>query len=74
VVPTLVITGLLTFGRLVQNMVENALDLQRIQYIRAYYHRQFTRDQDFFADAVGGDGMRPPRRRWAARPLAGSCC
>ncbi|MDZ5444956.1 hypothetical protein U2F26_19765 [Micromonospora sp. 4G57] len=64
VVPTLVITGLFTFGRLVQNMVENSLDLQRIQRIRAYYHRQFAGDHDFFADAVlGGD---PQRAVWAA--------
>jgi hypothetical protein len=58
VLPTLVITGLLTFARLVQSMVENALNLKRIQRIRAYYHRRFAGDQDFFADAVGGDGMR----------------
>ncbi|MFU8873065.1 hypothetical protein [Micromonospora sp. SL4-19] len=71
ILPTLVITGLLTFGRLVQNMVENSLDLKRIQRIRAYYHRQFAGEHDFFADAVasGGDvrviaaavGNRPVR-------------
>ena len=42
VLPTLVITGLLTFLRLVQNMVENELDLARIQRIRAYYHRRLA--------------------------------
>ncbi|SCL32575.1 hypothetical protein GA0070624_4512 [Micromonospora rhizosphaerae] len=56
VLPTLVITGLLTFARLVQNMVENSLDLKRIQRIRAYYHRQFAGEHDFFADAVAGGG------------------
>ncbi|MER5338548.1 hypothetical protein [Micromonospora sp. NPDC002717] len=71
VLPTLVITGLLTFGRLVQNMVENSLDLKRIQRIRAYYHRRLAGEHDFFADAVtsGGDmqaisaavGSRPAR-------------
>ncbi|MFD2768074.1 hypothetical protein [Micromonospora eburnea] len=56
VLPALIITGLLTFARLVQNMVENALDLKRIQRIRAYYHRQFAGEHDFFADAVTGGG------------------
>ncbi|OKI46033.1 hypothetical protein [Micromonospora sp. CB01531] len=56
VLPTLIITGLLTFARLVESMVENSLDLKRIQRIRAYYHRQFAGDQDFFADAVAGGG------------------
>ncbi|MEV0428643.1 hypothetical protein [Micromonospora sp. NPDC050495] len=56
VLPTLLITGLLTFGRLTQNMVENSLDLQRIRRIRAYYHRRFGGDSDFFADAVAGGG------------------
>ncbi|MFE9689419.1 hypothetical protein [Micromonospora sp. NPDC005806] len=64
VLPTLVITGLLTFGRLVQNMVEHSLDLQRIQRIRAWYHRRFAADQDFFADAVAGGGGRAAI--WAA--------
>lgn len=56
VLPTLVITGLLTFARLVQNMVENSLNLKRIQHIRAYYHRQLAGEHDFFADAVTGGG------------------
>ncbi|MFE9657793.1 hypothetical protein [Micromonospora sp. NPDC006431] len=56
VLPTLVITGLLSFARLVENMVENALNLKRIQRIRAYYHRQFAGEHDFFADAVTGGG------------------
>ncbi|WP_200214604.1 hypothetical protein [Micromonospora coerulea] len=64
VVPTLVITGLFTFGRLVQSMVENSLDLQRIQRIRAYYHRQFAGEHDFFADAVVAGDLR--RAAWAA--------
>ncbi|MCW3842521.1 hypothetical protein ONA70_20695 [Micromonospora yasonensis] len=64
VLPTLIVTGLLTFARLAQNMVENSLDLQRIQQIRAYYHRRLVRDEDFFADAVsGGSG---PQEAWAA--------
>ncbi|GGR87768.1 hypothetical protein GCM10010169_35000 [Micromonospora fulviviridis] len=56
VLPTLVITGLLTFARLVQNMVENSLNLKRIQHIRAYYHRQFAGQHGFFADAMTGEG------------------
>ncbi|MEU8265163.1 hypothetical protein AB0C02_31715 [Micromonospora sp. NPDC048999] len=56
VLPTLVITGLLTFARLVQSTVENSLDLQRMQRIRAWYHRRFAGDEDFFADAVVGEG------------------
>ncbi|MEV0806323.1 hypothetical protein [Micromonospora sp. NPDC050200] len=56
VLPTLVITGLLTFARLVENTVENSLNLKRIQHIRAYYHRQFAGEHDFFADAVTGGG------------------
>ncbi|WP_446214977.1 hypothetical protein [Micromonospora sp. IBHARD004] len=64
VVPTLVITGLFTFGRLVQTMVENELDLQRIQRIRAYYHRQFAGERDFFADAVLDGDLQ--RAGWAA--------
>ncbi|RZU75692.1 hypothetical protein EV384_4252 [Micromonospora kangleipakensis] len=64
VVPTLVITGLFTFGRLVQTMVENELDLQRIQRIRAYYHRQFAGEHDFFADAVLDGDLQ--RAEWAA--------
>ncbi|MEU5941309.1 hypothetical protein ABZ807_19460 [Micromonospora sp. NPDC047548] len=56
VLPTLVITGLLTFARLVENMVENSLNLKRIQHIRAYYHRQFAGEHDFFTDAVTGEG------------------
>ncbi|MFG3701700.1 hypothetical protein ACGF5C_27890 [Micromonospora sp. NPDC047620] len=51
VLPTLVITGLLTFAGLVENMVENSLGLKRIQRIRAYYHRRFAGEQDFFVDA-----------------------
>lgn len=72
VLPTLIVVGLLTFVRLAQNMVENSLDLKRIQRIRAYYHRRYAGDEDFFADAVsagGGTraawaavGMRPARR------------
>ncbi|SCL39438.1 hypothetical protein GA0074692_5363 [Micromonospora pallida] len=56
VLPTLVITGLLTFARLVQNMAENSLYLKRIQHIRAYYHHQLASGHDFFADAVTGGG------------------
>ncbi|SCF20442.1 hypothetical protein GA0074695_4315 [Micromonospora viridifaciens] len=56
VLPTLIITGLLTFARLVQTTVENALNLKRIQRIRAYYHRQLAGEHDFFADAVTGEG------------------
>jgi hypothetical protein len=56
VLPTLVITGLFTFARLVQNMVKNSLNIQRIQRIRAYYHRQFADEHDFFADAITGGG------------------
>jgi hypothetical protein len=64
VLPTLLITGLLTFLRLVQNMVENELDLARIQRIRAYYHRRLAGEHDFFADAVRGEGIM--RATWAA--------
>ncbi|MFC0007699.1 hypothetical protein [Micromonospora siamensis] len=63
VLPTLVITGLLTFARLVQNMVENSLDLRRIQKIRAYYHEHYATGYDFFADATITD---PVRASWAA--------
>ncbi|MFC4149656.1 hypothetical protein ACFO0M_25690 [Micromonospora mangrovi] len=64
VLPTLMITGLLTFARLVQTMVENSLALARIQRIRAYYHRHFAGEQDFFADSVAtGDVMAAA---WAA--------
>ncbi|GIH15921.1 hypothetical protein [Rugosimonospora africana] len=56
VLPTLVITGLFTFGRLVQNLRENSLHLKRIQRIRAYYHRQLAGEHDFFADALAGEG------------------
>ncbi|MER7893127.1 hypothetical protein ABTX15_25230 [Micromonospora sp. NPDC094482] len=64
VLPTLVITGTLTFLRLVQNMVENELDLERIQRIRAYYHHQLAEEHDFFADAVLGEGTK--RSTWSA--------
>lgn len=64
VLPTLIIVGLLTFVRLAQNMVENALDLRRIQRIRAYYHRRYAGDLDFFADAASGGGEL--RAAWAA--------
>ena len=64
VLPTLVITGVLTFLRLVQNMVENSTDLRRIQRIRAYYHRQFAGEHDFFADAVASPNA--DRASWAA--------
>ncbi|KAB1913017.1 hypothetical protein [Micromonospora sp. AMSO31t] len=57
VLPTLVVTGLLTSLRLVQNMVENELDLARIQRIRAYYHRRLAGEHDFFIDAVQGAGI-----------------
>ncbi|MCP3786926.1 hypothetical protein NLX85_26515 [Micromonospora sp. A3M-1-15] len=69
VLPTLVVTGLLTFGRLVQNMVENSLDLQRMQRIRAWYHQRLAGDQDFFADAAtrGGE-MRSAWTAVGARP------
>ncbi|RZU76086.1 hypothetical protein EV384_4691 [Micromonospora kangleipakensis] len=50
--------------RLVQNMVENELDLARIQRIRAYYHRRLAGEHDFFADAVQGEGNM--RATWAA--------
>ena len=56
VLPTLIITGLFTFARLVQNMVEDSLNLKRIQRIRAYYHQQFAGEYDFFTDAVTGGG------------------
>ncbi|MGC1215024.1 MAG: hypothetical protein WA890_27665 [Micromonospora sp.] len=69
VLPTVVITGLLTFLRLVQNMVENSLDLRRIQRIRAYYHRQFAGGYDFFADAVvSGDVARATWASVGSRP------
>jgi hypothetical protein len=69
VVPTLVITGLLTFARLVQNMRENSLSLDRIQRIRAYYHRQFAGERDFFCDAVtGGGDMRAIAAAVGSRP------
>lgn len=69
VLPTLVITGLLTFGRLVQNMVENSLDLKRIQRIRAYYHQRLAGEHDFFADAVtGGGDVRAISAAVATRP------
>ncbi|MET8307210.1 hypothetical protein [Micromonospora sp. NPDC005173] len=64
VLPTLVITGMLTFLRLVQNMVENELDLARIQRIRAYYHRRLAGDHKFFADAVQGEVTT--QATWAA--------
>ncbi|RKR86614.1 hypothetical protein BDK92_0851 [Micromonospora pisi] len=56
VLPTLVITGLLTFGRLVQTMRENSLDLQRIQRIRSYYHHQLAGEHTFFADSATDEG------------------
>lgn len=62
VLPTLVVVGLLTFLRLVQTMVENEVDLQRIQRIRTYYHERLAAGQDFFADAVARD---PVRAAWA---------
>ncbi|SCF21886.1 hypothetical protein GA0074696_3516 [Micromonospora purpureochromogenes] len=69
VLPTLVVTGLLTFARLVQNMVENSLDLQRIQRIRAYYHRNVSTGHDFFADAVSDEDIaRAAWREVGARP------
>lgn len=64
VLPTLVITGLLTFARLVQSMVENEVDLQRIQRIRAWYQRRYAGDEDFFADALAQGGGT--RAEWAA--------
>jgi hypothetical protein len=64
VLPTLLIIGLLTFLRLVQNMLENELDLARIQRIRAYYHRRLAGEHDFFADAVQGEDIM--RATWAA--------
>ncbi|WP_446209617.1 hypothetical protein [Micromonospora sp. IBSANI012] len=69
VLPTLVVTGLLTFARLVQNMVENSLDLQRIQRIRAYYHHNVSTGHDFFADAVSDEDIaRAAWREVGARP------
>ncbi|MFI7576020.1 hypothetical protein [Micromonospora sp. NPDC049497] len=65
VLPTLIVTGLLTYLRLVQTMVENSLDLRRIQSIRAYYHRRFAGEHDFFADAVMGEGTTM-EAAWAA--------
>ncbi|MEU4337786.1 hypothetical protein AB0F59_24555 [Micromonospora lupini] len=56
VLPTLVIIGVLTFLRLVETTVENSLDLQRIQRIRAYYQHRFASEHDFFADAVVDEG------------------
>ncbi|SCF05963.1 hypothetical protein GA0070607_5020 [Micromonospora coriariae] len=64
VLPTLMITGLLTFLRLVQNMVENELDLARIQRIRAYYQHRLAGEHDFFADAVQDASVM--RASWAA--------
>ncbi|SIM84529.1 hypothetical protein [Micromonospora cremea] len=64
VLPTLMITGLLTFLRLVQDMVENELDLARIQRIRAYYQHRLAAEHDFFADAVQSEGTM--RASWAA--------
>ncbi|MGW5670530.1 hypothetical protein [Micromonospora sp. NPDC003776] len=64
VLPTLIVIGLLTFVRLAQNMLENSLDLRRIQRIRAYYHRRYAADQEFFADAVSAGGGS--RAAWAA--------
>ncbi|MEV0155225.1 hypothetical protein AB0H57_15975 [Micromonospora sp. NPDC050686] len=64
VLPTLVITGLLTFARLVQSMVENSLDLRRVQQSRAYYHERYGAGYDFFADAVHAG--EPVRAAWAA--------
>lgn len=64
VMPTLLVVGWLTFVRLTQTTVENAVDLQRIRRIRAYYHEQFEPDGRFFADAVApGDDARVA---WAA--------
>ncbi|WP_157739942.1 hypothetical protein [Micromonospora narathiwatensis] len=56
--PTLVITGLLTSARLVRDMAEDTLGLMRIQRIRAWYHRQFAGEHEFFADAVTSGGMQ----------------
>ncbi|MCW3813891.1 hypothetical protein ONA91_05405 [Micromonospora sp. DR5-3] len=64
VLPTLVITGLLTYARLVESMVENEVDLQRIQRIRAWYHHRFAGDLDFFVDALAQGGGK--RAEWAA--------
>ncbi|MEH0845401.1 hypothetical protein V6U81_23710 [Micromonospora sp. CPCC 205711] len=64
VLPTLVVTGLLTFFRLVQNMVENSLSLQRLQRIRGFYHRQFGGGHDFFADAATDEDVA--RAAWRA--------
>ncbi|WBB68598.1 hypothetical protein [Micromonospora sp. WMMD812] len=64
VLPTLLVTGAFTFLRLVQNMVENEVDLERIQRIRAYYHHRLAGGADFFADALQGEGAGGPT--WAA--------
>ncbi|MEU8217646.1 hypothetical protein AB0C47_17955 [Micromonospora taraxaci] len=56
VLPTLLVVGSLTFLRLVETTVENALDLRRIQRIRAYYHHRFASEHDFFSDAVTDEG------------------
>ncbi|MFD0787240.1 hypothetical protein ACFQZ8_25340 [Micromonospora azadirachtae] len=64
VLPTLVVTGVLTFLRLVQNMVENEVDLERMQRIRAYYHERFAAGQEFFIDAVSGAGTA--QATWSA--------
>ncbi|MFF5175747.1 hypothetical protein ACFY3U_24400 [Micromonospora sp. NPDC000089] len=64
VLPTLIITGLLTFLRLVDTMVENSLALQRVQRIRGYYHREFGAGHDFFVDAVADEDVA--RSAWRA--------
>ncbi|MFJ8582142.1 hypothetical protein [Micromonospora sp. NPDC093277] len=71
VLPTLVITGLLTFARLVQNMVEDTLGRMRIQRIRAYYHRQLAGEQKFFADAVAGGDMQAAWPQVGVHPRRG---
>ena len=69
VLPTLVITGLFTFARLVQTMVENTLNLKRIQRIRAYYHHEFAGEHEFFTDAVSaGDDKRAIAGAVASKP------
>ncbi|MDG4758326.1 hypothetical protein [Micromonospora sp. WMMD710] len=55
VLPILVVIGVLTFLRLVETTVENALDLKRIQRIRAYYQDRLAGEHDFFADAVASE-------------------
>jgi hypothetical protein len=54
VLPALVILGLFTFIRLVENAIENIVFLEKVQRIRGYY-RQLTPEAVAFFDDVGAD-------------------